>query len=66
MASLSQSIDIVSETDNKISRAVLNEKFPNTYKFVMEILINLLYYWERVCILMNTWIARKNLMKHQY
>ena len=32
MASLSQSIDIVSETDKKISQAVLIEKLPNTYQ----------------------------------
>ena len=31
-ASLSQSIDIVSETDKKISQAALVEKFPNTYQ----------------------------------
>ena len=32
ISSLSQSIDIVSETDQKISQAVLIEKFPNTYQ----------------------------------
>ena len=32
-ASLSESIDVVSEIDKKkISQAVLNEKFPNTYQ----------------------------------
>ena len=33
IASLSQSIDIMSQTDKKISLAVLIKKFPNTYKF---------------------------------
>ena len=33
IASLSQSIDIISQTDKKISLAVLIKKFPNTYKF---------------------------------
>ena len=32
MTSLSQSVDKVSETDKKISQAVLIEKFPNTYQ----------------------------------
>ena len=32
MASLSQSFDIVSETDKKISQAVLIEKLPNAYQ----------------------------------
>ena len=32
IASLSQSIDTIPETDKKISQAVLIEKFPNTYK----------------------------------
>ena len=32
MALLSQSFDKVSETDKKISQAVLIEKFPNTYQ----------------------------------
>ena len=30
--SLSQSIDTISEIDNKISQALLIEKFPNTYQ----------------------------------
>ena len=32
MTSLSQSVDKASETDKKISQAVLIEKFPNTYQ----------------------------------
>ena len=32
MTSLSQSVDKVSETDKKISQAVLIDKFPNTYQ----------------------------------
>ena len=32
--------------------------------FVMEILINLLCYKEKVFLLMNTWIPGKDLMKH--
>ena len=32
MTSLSQSVDKVSETDKKISQAVLIETFPNTYQ----------------------------------
>ena len=34
--------------------------------FVIKILINLNYYYEKVFIPMNTWIARKDLMKHHY
>ena len=44
ISSLSQSIDKVSEIDNKISHATLIEKFYNTYSYVIKILINLLYY----------------------
>ena len=43
MASLSQSIDKVSEIDKKISQIELNEKFPNVYKFCNGNL-NFLYY----------------------
>ena len=42
--SLLQSIDKVSGIDNKISQALLIEKFPNTYQLCNKILINLLYY----------------------
>ena len=36
MAWQSQSVDKVSETDKKISQAVLIEKFPNTYQLCNE------------------------------
>ena len=32
-ASLSQSIDVISEIDKKISQAELIKNFPNTYQF---------------------------------
>ena len=32
--------------------------------FAMKILTNLFYYKERVFIRMNTWIVRKNSMRH--
>ena len=44
MASLSQSIDKVSEIDMKISYAALIEKFLTHISYVIKILIDLLYY----------------------
>ena len=42
------------------------ESFLVHINFVIKILINLNYYYEKVFIPMNTWIARKDLMKHRY
>ena len=45
----------------------LTERFATIYmNFVMETLINLFCYQEKVFILMNTWIVGKDLMKHHY
>ena len=45
----------------------LIERFATIYmNFVMETLINLFCYQEKVFILMNTWIVGKDLMKHHY
>ena len=53
MTSLSQPSDKVSEIDRKISTHI---------SYVIKILINLIYYYEKVFIPMNTWMAGINLM----
>ena len=42
-ALLLQSIDIISESDKKISQATLIKKFLNTFDYVIKIIINLLF-----------------------
>ena len=64
-ASLSQSIDIVSETDKKISQAALVEKFPNTYQLCNKDL-NKFVLLLRKGVYLNTWTAGKDLKKNHY
>ena len=44
IATLSSHIDNLSKINKKESVNELIEKFPNTYQFVEEVLVNLLYY----------------------
>ena len=66
VSSLSQSIDKVSKINNKISQDELIKKFSNTYQSCNKVLINLNYYYEKVFIPMNTWIAGKDLKKNHF
>ena len=48
---------------NKTSPKPINDlikSFQVHINFAKVILINLYYYWEKVCILMNTWVAGKD------
>ena len=58
VSSLLQSINKVSEIDNRISHAALIEKFYNTFQLCNKDL----YYYEKVFIPMNAWIAAINLI----
>ena len=56
------------ECNNESAKSVkgLIRKFPITYNFLMAILVNLYYYYERGYIPMNTWIAGRDLIKHYH
>ena len=63
VSSLIQSINKVSEIDNKISHAALIEKFYNTYQLCNKDLNKFALLLRKGVIPMNTWIAGINLIK---
>ena len=66
IASLSQSIDKVSETDNKISQAELINKFCNIYQLCNKDLNKFALLLKKVFIRTNIWTAGKDLKKNHY
>ena len=62
---LSTLVDNLSGNDKK-SKTSLTERFPNTYQLCNKYLNKFALLLKKVFILMNTWIARKDLMKHCY
>ena len=65
MASLSQSIDKISEINKEISQIELSKKFPNVYKFCNGDHNKLSLLLRKVFIPMNIWTHGKDIWTHE-